>query len=564
MGAERTTAHSLAAMSMRRSCSQRSVYYSVPRLDPVMMTFMDKNGMGAASVPGSTAATARLINSRAAADSCRDAVSKLEAAFQRKQRAASTSTVGQVGPAAAGGTSTADNSRGAVDGETAAAQAGARDGKQGHASSTGGKAAFDVADILPVEGDPRRPPLWLSRGLLQAAVAVTITAIVWRCWPGVSWIFVDCVATLFIALAIEPVVRRFEAMGLNRRLATLLVMLGLAVLVGAFIALFGGMLVSQVADLLASLPSAYESLREWVNSLPTVTGNGGLQIPSLGEAVKKATEKATVDGGQAAVGLLGPIAGATARTASSLASGLLSIMIVVITAYYASAYDVEARRAISRFIRPAGQKRFQTVWLIVRSQVSGFLYSRGILAAVNAAALSVFLIILHAPYWLPLSIACGLISQFVPTVGTYLGGALPCLSALASLGWKQAVAVLVFIVVYQQVENLVLSPAVSQATLSLNPAVSLLAVMVGGSVAGALGAFLALPVASSVKAVISQYAVSHETAPALEAAGAGSTGDGDVGAGNDGSVDSGEDRSAAGSHVTSTGSAAHCDEGDAA
>lgn len=524
-------------MSMLRSCSQRSVYYSVNRLDPVMIAFMDKKEMGAASVPGSTAATARLINSRAAADSCRAAVSKLAAAFSRRQRAASANTAEQVGVAMTGGASTADNNRDAVDGEIAAAQAGARDGKQGHASSSGGKAAFDVADILPVVGDPRRPPLWLSRGLLQAAVAVTITAIVWKCWPGVSWIFVDCVAALFIALAIEPVVRRFEAMGLNRRMATLLVMLGLAILVGAFIALFGGMLVSQVADLLASLPSAYESLREWVNSLPTVTGNGGLQIPSLGEAVKRATEKATVDGGQAAVGLLGPIAGATARTASSLASGLLSLMIVVITAYYASAYDVEARRAISRFIRPAGQKRFQTVWEIVLSQVSGFLYSRGILAAVNAVALSVFLIILHAPYWLPLSIACGLISQFVPTVGTYLGGALPCLSALASLGWKQAVAVLVFIVVYQQLENLVLSPAVSQATLSLNPAVSLLAVMVGGSVAGALGAFLALPVASSVKAVISQYAVSHETIPALEAAGAGSTGDGDVGAGDDGSVD---------------------------
>lgn len=528
-----------------------------------MMAFMDKNEMGAASVPASTAATARLINSRAAADSCRAAVSKLAAAFQRKQRAASASTVEQAGVSTSDGASTVDDDRNAAGGETAAAQAGARDG-QGHASRTGGKAVFDVADILPVEGDPRRPPLWLSRGLLQAAVAVTITAIVWKCWPGVSWIFVDCVAALFIALAIEPVVRRFEAMGLNRRLATLLVMLVLAVLVVAFIALFGGMLVSQVTDLLSSLPSAYESLRGWVNSLPTVAGSDGLQLPSLGEAVKRATWKATVDGGQAAVGLLGPIAGATARTASSLASGLLSIMIVVITAYYASAYDLEARRAISRLARPAGQERFQRAWLIVRSQVSGFLYSRGILAAVNAVALSVFLVMLHVPWWLPLSIACGLVSQFVPTVGTYLGGALPCLSALASLGWKQAAAVLVFIVVYQQVENLVLSPAVSQATLSLNPAVSLLAVMVGGSVAGALGAFLALPVASSVKAVISQYAVSHETIPALEASGGGSAGDGDVGAGDDGSVDSGEDHNAAGSHVTGPGSTVHYDEDDAA
>ena len=389
-------------------------------------------------------------------------------------------------------------------------------------------AVFDVADILPVVGDPRRPPLWLSRGLLQAAVAVTLTAVAWKCWPSVSWVFVDCVIALFIALAMEPAVAKLESLGLNRRLSTLLVMIGLAVLVGAFITLFGGMLVSQGADLLSSLPSAYESLRSWVDSLPTVAGGGRLTLPSLSDAVRETASKVAGSSGQTGVSLLAPIAGTAARTASGLASGFMSALTVVITAYYASAYDVEARRAISRLIRPAGQERFQTVWEIVRSQVSGFLYSRGILAALNAAALSVFLVILHVPYWLPLSIACGLISQFVPTVGTYLGGALPCLSTLASLGWRQAVAVLVFIVVYQQVENLVLSPAVSQATLSLNPAVSLLAVMAGGSLAGALGAFLALPVASSLKAVISQYAVSHETIPALEAAGAGSTG---VGAG---------------------------------
>lgn len=110
--------------------------------------------------------------------------------------------------------------------------------------------------------------------------------------------------------------------------------------------------------------------------------------------------------------------------------------------------------------------------------------------------------------------------------GTYIGGALPCLSAAVSVGWKQAAAVLAFIVVYQQVENLALSPAVSRATLSLNPAVSLLAVMAGGSLAGALGAFLAIPVASSVKAVLSQYAVAHgeEAGPAGGGVDAGADG----------------------------------------
>ena len=486
------------------------------------------------------AAPDRLVDSRPAEDKPRGVVDRLLSFFHRGKRDAArlehgaglsleTSSscergdletdCGAVGDGEAGDpVSEAQVDAGATSAPTATPTGPGRVGGQRDS------AVFDVADILPVVGDPRRPPLWLSRGLLQAAVAVTLTAVAWKCWPSVSWVFVDCVIALFIALAMEPAVAKLESLGLNRRLSTLLVMIGLAVLVGAFITLFGGMLVSQGADLLSSLPSAYESLRSWVDSLPTVAGGGRLTLPSLSDAVRETASKVAGSSGQTGVSLLAPIAGTAARTASGLASGFMSALTVVITAYYASAYDVEARRAISRLIRPAGQERFQTVWEIVRSQVSGFLYSRGILAALNAAALSVFLVILHVPYWLPLSIACGLISQFVPTVGTYLGGALPCLSTLASLGWRQAVAVLVFIVVYQQVENLVLSPAVSQATLSLNPAVSLLAVMAGGSLAGALGAFLALPVASSLKAVISQYAVSHETIPALEAAGAGSTG----------------------------------------
>lgn len=483
------------------------------------------------------AAPDRLVDSRPAEDKPRGVVDRLLSFFHRGKRDAArlehgaglsleTSSscergdletgCGAVGDGEAGDpVSEAQVDAGATSAPTATPTSPGRVGGQRDS------AVFDVADILPVVGDPRRPPLWLSRGLLQATVAVTLTAVAWKCWPSVSWVFVDCVIALFIALAMEPAVAKLESLGLNRRLSTLLVMIGLAVLVGAFIALFGGMLVSQGADLLSSLPSAYESLRSWVDSLPTVAGGGRLTLPSLSDAVRETASKVAGSSGQTGVSLLAPIAGTAARTASGLASGFMSALTVVITAYYASAYDVEARRAISRLIRPAGQERFQTVWEIVRSQVSGFLYSRGILAALNAMALSVFLVILHVPYWLPLSIACGLISQFVPTVGTYLGGALPCLSTLASLGWRQAVAVLVFIVVYQQVENLVLSPAVSKATLSLNPAVSLLAVMAGGSLAGALGAFLALPVASSLKAVISQYAVVHEVEADHAAGGAG-------------------------------------------
>ena len=114
------------------------------------------------------------------------------------------------------------------------------------------------------------------------------------------------------------------------------------------------------------------------------------------------------------------------------------------------------------------------------------------------------------PYWLPLALFCGIVSQFIPTVGTYIGGALPVLFAWGSNGIMYAVGVLVYIVVYQQIENLILSPKISQRTMDLNPAVAFLAVLVFGGVFGALGAFLALPITASLQAIFKVYTIRYE------------------------------------------------------
>jgi predicted PurR-regulated permease PerM len=100
------------------------------------------------------------------------------------------------------------------------------------------------------------------------------------------------------------------------------------------------------------------------------------------------------------------------------------------------------------------------------------------------------------PYPLALGLWVGLVSQFVPSVGTYLAGALPVLIALLNRP-VDALWVLVFIVVYQQVENMVLSPRITSRTMALHPAV-------------AFGALLALSAAASVQALVSSYLHRYE------------------------------------------------------
>jgi predicted PurR-regulated permease PerM len=100
------------------------------------------------------------------------------------------------------------------------------------------------------------------------------------------------------------------------------------------------------------------------------------------------------------------------------------------------------------------------------------------------------LTLIGVPYPLALAAWVGLVSQFVPTVGTYLAGALPVLIALFH-DPVDALWVLAFILVYQQFENIVLSPRVTARTMSLHPAVAFGAVIAGGAVLGPIGALLA-------------------------------------------------------------------------
>jgi predicted PurR-regulated permease PerM len=118
--------------------------------------------------------------------------------------------------------------------------------------------------------------------------------------------------------------------------------------------------------------------------------------------------------------------------------------------------------------------------------------------------------IVGVPYALPLAIISGLIAEFIPIVGTYLGGALPLVVALAEQGPTATIVVLIEIVIYQQVENYYLSPRIAAKTIELNPGVAFGAAMAGAAFGGFVGAFFALPIAATIQTFLSTYSKSYE------------------------------------------------------
>ena len=146
--------------------------------------------------------------------------------------------------------------------------------------------------------------------------------------------------------------------------------------------------------------------------------------------------------------------------------------------------------------------------------LSGFIKAQAAVGLVDAVFIGIGLAILGVPLALPLAVLV-FFGAFVPIIGAVVTGALAALVALVTSGPTSALIVVALVLVVQQLEGNVLQPILVGRTLDLHPAVVILAVTAGGTLAGITGAFLAVPVVA-VAAVAVRYGRQQlaEAAPA--------------------------------------------------
>jgi predicted PurR-regulated permease PerM len=126
------------------------------------------------------------------------------------------------------------------------------------------------------------------------------------------------------------------------------------------------------------------------------------------------------------------------------------------------------------------------------------------MALIPDIAHCILLQVLGVPYALALAVWVGLVSQFIPTGGTYLAGALPILIAFTENPWD-ALWVLCFVVVYQQFENYLPQPRIAARTVAIHPAVAFGSVIAGTALLGAVGALIAIPVTATPQGFFTAY-----------------------------------------------------------
>ncbi len=352
----------------------------------------------------------------------------------------------------------------------------------------------------PPHGEARptraRMPRWLPRAMLLALALVA-------CYQFAHWVFsrligllVNVLVSFFCAVAIEPAVDWMSRRGMRRGLATGVVLLVLFLASAGFVLALGSLLVDQISTIADNLPRYVHDVVVWINR----TFGSHLDTGHLRDRVLHSDWVRTYlsNGASSVWGISATVVGT-----------VFQIFTVLLFTYYMAADGPRLRRALCSLLPPARQAEVLRAWDIAVAKTGGYLYSRALMALISGVAHYVLLQVLDVPYAPALAVWVGVVSQFVPTVGTYLAGALPVLIAFTEDPWD-ALWVLCFVVVYQQFENYLLQPRITARTVDIHPAVAFGSVIAGTALLGAVGALIAIPATATLQGFFSAYVRRYE------------------------------------------------------
>ena len=340
-------------------------------------------------------------------------------------------------------------------------------------------------------------PRWVWRAVAIFWVGYLVTISTRFMFDRLTGLLLLLLVSLFLALAIEPGVNRLAARGWRRGSATAIILLAVFLFTVIFVVAIASLVGGQIADILNDTPKTITKVVGFINRHFNTDINPQKVIDSTQDPngafqrfIKSQQAKA-FDVSVAALGVL------------------LQLFSVLLFAFYLVADGPRMRRSICSRMRPERQQRVLYVWELAITKTGGYLYSRALLASFSAFFHWVLFQSLGTRAPIAMALWVGLISQFLPVVGTYIAGALPVLLALVDSPGK-ALVMLVFVVLYQQLENYLFLPRITARTMELHPAWAFGAALAGGAVLGPVGAILALPAAAMAQAVLSESGVRHE------------------------------------------------------
>jgi predicted PurR-regulated permease PerM len=306
---------------------------------------------------------------------------------------------------------------------------------------------------------------------------------------------------VFFTLALDPLVNLLMRRGIRPRGfaigVTYLLLLGVALLLGAT---FVPTLVDEVNSFIEAVPQYVEDLTE---------GRGRLGFLETDyHVVERVREAVTGTDLSRILGVSGTAVAVTKGVVTVIAA---TITIIVLTFFML----LEGPRWVERFygLLPASsQPRWRRIGRDVYATVGGFVAGALTIALIAGITSSLLLLALGVSYAIALGLVVFLL-DLIPLAGATIASVLVTTVAVLDRGWAVGLVVLTWFIVYQQVENHVFYPLIYSRTVALSPLTILIAVLIGASLAGVLGALAAIPIAGTIQVLLREWLQARRESP---------------------------------------------------
>lgn len=347
------------------------------------------------------------------------------------------------------------------------------------------------------DGGERTPTL--SRDLLRRSATVcgqllVILVALWALLQVVGLltvVIIPLAIALLLAAGFAPLAGWLTRRGLPRALATVLVLIGGLAAVGGLLWFVIREFVQGLPDLRRQLDGSVAQLRDWLSNGPL-----GLSADELDRMIGQGRDWLSRNQQNLLSGAFGVFS-----TVGAVLAGLAMALFILIFFVH------DGRRMWDRMLRPlperardkadrAGTRAFHDLSAYVRATIA--------IALIDAVGIGLGLWATGVPLVLPLA-ALVFLGAFVPLVGAFVSGLVAALVALVSQGPLIALIVVGIVIAVQQLEGNVFEPLITSSAVKLHPVVVLLAVAIGVTHAGIAGALLAVPLLTTIRAVLATY-----------------------------------------------------------
>jgi predicted PurR-regulated permease PerM len=353
---------------------------------------------------------------------------------------------------------------------------------------------------MEAQSPPKRVELFIPlRTILLVAAAIAVMA----AFVAIADAFLIVFVGIFLALVFENPVRWVIAKtGLSRGLAATLTVLGTALAVVVLALLLLVPLVGSVRDFLQDLPEIVDELRS--SSELDFLGDSG-----AAENVQEGANKAAASVPDAISAVLG-----VAGTFFGLFLAAFTILFVCLFLLV----DVgKMRQSVASVLMPGDAERWLGVWDRVTDSVSRWAIGVIIIATMAGTTQGVTAWLLGSSYALALGVIAGLLDM-IPNLGATIAGFILVPTIWAEEGLTAALIMLAVVLVYQQVENSVITPKVQGKAVDLSPFFIIVAVSLFGALLGVLGALVAVPLAATVQIFVRELTIARRATAAEEKA----------------------------------------------